>query len=263
MIMEQTYISKPTRNASQRGRTRILSRAGEPMFYADWDRALFIHYQVESEALQRWVPYPLDLHEGHAYVSLVAFTMRGMRLRVAGAFGKKLFAPIGTHTFLNVRTYVNQGGEPGIYFMREWLPNRLAVCLGPGAFGLPYRYGDLNYKHCHEDGRLSGRVCVRQGLLNYQVNLPDKNFQPVDEEGLGGFLLERYTAFTNGLGVRRFFRVWHEPWQQVEVDVEITKNTLLTCAPGGEGWAERARLIGGNYSPGAKGVWMGRPHLVA
>ena len=178
-----------------------------------------------------------------------------------GKLGEKIFAPIGNHTFLNVRTYVKHGSEAGIYFMREWLPNRLAVCFGPGVFGLPYRYGQLHYDHRHETGVLKGQVSESGGNLSYQVKMNDQKYGPVEEESLRGFLLERYTAFTCGYGMRRFFRVWHEPWHQIEVDVEILNNTLLTRAPGGGQWAGDARLLGANYTPGAKGVWMGRPHF--
>ncbi len=59
------------------------------------------------------------LAQGHrllAYVSLVAFTMRGLRPRLGGA---ALLKPIATHEFLNVRTYVKHRGERGIYFLAD------------------------------------------------------------------------------------------------------------------------------------------------
>ncbi len=248
-------------NASQMGRLKMLSCVGEPLFYADWERAVFIHYEVDAEALQRWVPYSLDLHEGRAFVSLVAFTMRGMRLRVAGSIGATMFAPIASHDFLNVRTYVKHGQEVGIFFIREWLPNRLAICLGPAVFGLPYRYGRLKYEHRHEQGCLKGSVSEGEGDLIYQIELNNQNYRPAVEK-MSAFLLERYTAYTHACGMRRLFRVWHEPWQQVEVEVQIDENTLLARAPGGNEWAREARLVGANYTPGANKVWMGRPRFV-
>jgi uncharacterized membrane protein YidH (DUF202 family) len=59
---------------------RLLSRRGEPLLCANWDNVLFIHYEIEPEELQRCIPYPLDLYHGRAFVSFVAFTMRGMRV---------------------------------------------------------------------------------------------------------------------------------------------------------------------------------------
>src|SRR5262245_45936984 len=62
----------PGNALSAAARRRLLSRRAEPLFFADWDRALFIHYEVDAAALQRAVPFALDLREGRAYVSLVA-----------------------------------------------------------------------------------------------------------------------------------------------------------------------------------------------
>ena len=40
---------------------RLLSCRAEPLFFADWERAVFIHYEVDAEVLQREVPFELDL----------------------------------------------------------------------------------------------------------------------------------------------------------------------------------------------------------
>ncbi len=68
-----------TGEISKAARKRMLSREGEPLFLADWERAVFIHYEIDPEILQRAVPFQLHLRDGKAYVSLVAFTMRRMR----------------------------------------------------------------------------------------------------------------------------------------------------------------------------------------
>src|SRR2546421_5594971 len=116
---------------SEAARQRLLSLPGEPLFIADWEDALMIHYEVDAELLQRGVPFEVDLLEGRAFVSLVAFTMSGMRPRLGGRLAAWLFKPIGTHNFLNVRTCARVGSEAGIYFLAEWLSNRLSVALGP------------------------------------------------------------------------------------------------------------------------------------
>src|SRR5581483_402315 len=72
-------------------RERMLGVRGEPLLYADWLRVVFVHFEVEAGVLQRAVPFELDLFEGRAFVSLVAFTMRGMRPRIGGKLGAWLF----------------------------------------------------------------------------------------------------------------------------------------------------------------------------
>ena len=150
---------------SAAARQRMLASRGEPLFIAGWRRALMIHFEVEPEALQRAVPFPLDLRNGRAYVSLVAFTMCSMRPQVGGEYSAWLFRPIATHDFLNVRTYVRQAGEPGIHFLAEWLTSWLAVKLGPLTFGLPYITGALPI------GMIGRRVTWR-GRLRMRVTAP-------------------------------------------------------------------------------------------
>ena len=71
--------------------------------------------------------------------------------------------------------------------------------------------------------------------------------------------MERYTAFTfsERWRSRRFFRVWHKPWPQIPVDMQIQDQSLLETH-----WPlfRDAEVIGGNFSPGVKDVWMGWPH---
>src|SRR5690242_15645029 len=147
--MNETILTAPVVRASTQpsmaARQRMLSRWGEPLFIAGWKNVLMMHFEVDAAALQRDVPFQLDRHEGHAFVSLVAFTMCDMRPRVGGRLGAWLFRPVATHDFLNVRTYVRHNNECGIHFLAEWLSSRLAVKLGPATFGLPYRHGLMAY----------------------------------------------------------------------------------------------------------------------
>src|SRR6266511_817341 len=60
------------------------SPAFVPLFYAHWMRAVFVHFEVEPAVLQNEVPFPLDLWQGRAFVSLVAFTMERLRPWIGG-----------------------------------------------------------------------------------------------------------------------------------------------------------------------------------
>ena len=109
-----------------------LTRAGE-------------HLKVPSEALQQSVPFELDLLHRNAFVSLVFFTMRGMRLAGGPRILNWLFYPFREQRFLNVRTYVRHEGEPGIHFITEWISDPVCVHLGPLLYRLPYRYGKYDF----------------------------------------------------------------------------------------------------------------------
>lgn len=243
-------------------RQRLLSRRCEPLFYCDWVRALFIHFEVDADQLQRHVPFMLDLREGRAFVSLVAFTMCRMRPRFGGPLTELLFRPIATHRFLNVRTCVVQRGEPGIYFLVEWLSNRCAVELGPRAFGLPYRFGRLDYDHQPEERDMHGMISNAPGTqrLIYEGRVTTAEEFAWSEAGtLDEFLLERYTAFTRRNEIDRYFRIWHRPWPQLPCEIILRDDTLLRS-----NWTffNDAKFIGAHFSPGVENIFIGWPHRI-
>jgi len=249
---------------SESARRRMLSRRGEPLFNAAWERVLMIHFEVDAEALQRDVPYELDLRDGRAFVSLVAFTMRRMRPRIGGEIAAWLFRPIATHDFLNVRTYVRHGEQTGIHFLAEWLSSWLAVKLGPRTFGLPYRHGRIAYNHDWQHGELGGRVedTTTGSAFDYRAGSATGApfaFAFCERDSFNEWLMERYTAFNSAGGRKRFFRVWHPLWPQCPARVELRDVSLLTR---NWRWFEEAELVGANFSPGFSEVWMGRPHKV-
>ena len=244
------------------GRERLLAEPWEPLFHADWIDVVFLHYETDPDALQREVPWPLDLRDGRAFVSLVAFTLRDLRPRVGGWLGALVLRPIATHEFLNVRTYVRHEGEAGIYFLAEWLPNRLSVALGPTVFGLPYRHGRIAYRNGGADSEVLGRITdVSSGAsLSYEAAFADNaGHHPCQAGSLDEFVVERYTAFTSHHELHRCFRIWHPPWPLAPLDAQVDDHGLLALTGA---WSHHARLVSAHHSPGYPGVWMGRPHLV-
>jgi hypothetical protein len=245
-------------NPSEAGRRRLLSKFGEPLFLARWDRTVFINYEADPAILQRQIPFELDLRGGRAFVSIVAFTLVRMRPRRGGRTAEWLLKPIATHEFLNVRTYVRHQGEPGIFFLAEWLNNRVSVLLGPRSFGLPYRFGRISYDHDRDPGAIRGSVTAGNARLIYRGTICDDKFERCESGSLTECMLERYTAFTQYRNASRFFRVWHPAWPQAPAEIHVIDDTLLASTGP---WWQTAEFVGANYSPGVE-VWMGRPHRI-
>src|ERR1700720_156490 len=80
-----------TLTGSAAGRRRKVDVFSErPLFVADWDDVLFLHFEVHPRDLQSAVPFELDLRDGRAYLSLVAFTQRRLRPAFGGRLARSL-----------------------------------------------------------------------------------------------------------------------------------------------------------------------------
>jgi uncharacterized protein YqjF (DUF2071 family) len=228
--------------------------AGEPFWFCDWTGVVFIHFTVDPSRLKPQVPFSLDLYEGQAYVSLVAFTLRNLRPRVGGALARLAFRLFGTHRFLNVRTYVRSGSARGIYFLSEWLDApRANLIAGPLLYGLPFRCGRLEYEN--DDGDLPIRGQVTDAGLSFGYRAKKGGSQELAEAGSADeFLVERYLAFTHRNGRDAWYPVWHPSWWITPLEAEIECRGLLEKT--GDWW-RTARYHSAHWSPSAGGVWMG------
>ena len=247
--------TSPGPSLGGRARRRMLRPGERPAFLADWVDVLFVHFTVDPEVLRPHVPFELDLFGGRAYVSIVAFTQRGLRPRVGGRLAARLCAPLATHEFLNLRTYVRHKGERGIYFLSEWIPNRLAALIGPRLYGLPYRLGRMRYVA----GHVSGEVHTAEGAVTWRARTRLNSVPRPARRGLERFLLDRYTAYTRRGTTCLRFRVWHEPWLRVRARVRLRETALLRAA---FQWLGDARPLLAHYSKGVRDVWIGPPRHV-
>jgi uncharacterized protein YqjF (DUF2071 family) len=252
-------------------RVRFREREGRPLLLSDWTRAVFLHYEVDSHSLQRYVPFELDLLDGRAWVSLVAFTLGRLRLASGGRAAHLVGRLVGEPRLLNLRTYVHGPDGPGICFLAEWISSALHAAVGPALYGLPYRWAEIGYAHEPALGHWAGNVRERGGRAGYRYESVGRahgegargtnpaSLRTCEPGSLDEFLLERYVAYTRPGRRERCFGIWHQPWRLEPLSLRVLDESLLEkAAP----WWPAARLIRAHYSPGVRDVWMGRPRFV-
>ena len=193
----------------------------------DWRGLLFLHWPVSPHALRGLVPreLPLDLREGSAWVSVIAFEIRSAR--------PPLLPPRLGIDFLetNVRTYVRlPGREPAIWFFSLEASSALAVAGAQIAYGLPYRFARMAVES--EEGAVVYRTVRRQGPdapgleVRYRIGPPRGT---AEAGSLDEFLVERYVLHVVRGGAVRTVRVRHRPYPLRDVEVESVSEDLLAA----------------------------------
>jgi len=109
-----------------------------------WYSLLFAHWAVTPEALRPLIPQPLelDLRDGQAWLGVTPFVVGGLRLR-----GTPPLPWLSRFPELNVRTYVDYGSHPGIYFFSLDAARLAAVAAARRAYRLPYFHAAMSARH--------------------------------------------------------------------------------------------------------------------
>ena len=123
---------------------------------AEWRTLCLLTYAVEPERLLPWVPpgLELDLRDGQAFVSLVAFDFLETRVLGVPWPGYVNFPEV------NLRFYVREGARRGVAFVREYVPKRLIAWIARGLYNEPYSAAPMRSLVARERGGLF----VRHGL---------------------------------------------------------------------------------------------------
>ncbi|HEU0137817.1 MAG TPA: DUF2071 domain-containing protein, partial [Flavobacterium sp.] len=81
-------------------------------YYQEWHQVLFLHWKIDAAELLPYLPpgLEIDMHEGQAWISLVPFSVRKMKLR-----GLPVLPYFSEFEEINLRTYVIKDNVPGIY----------------------------------------------------------------------------------------------------------------------------------------------------
>lgn len=173
-----------------------------------WVDVSFLHWRVEPAAVAALLPPGVDpdVFDGSAWVSLVGFEMRDLRLR-------GLPKVPTTHRFpeFNVRTYVTGSRGPGVWFASLDVPSVLPVAAARVGFSLPYCVAGV--ERSEDDGRVAWSVERRwptRAHGGFTVDLGDGIEEP-DE--LDDWLTARWALYAATRSGRVVWApVHHEPW---------------------------------------------------
>jgi uncharacterized protein len=184
-----------------------------------WCDLLFAHWQVPAEQLRRVMPPTLPLHlydDRSAWLGITPFVVRGLRFR-----GTPPLPWVSHFPELNVRTYVELDGTPGIYFFSLDAGRRAAVIAARRLYRLPYFHARMR----------ADRVGERMDYESLRIDSsgPRAEFRgrywPSGErtdDHLARWLAERYCAYVVDERQRPLrIDIHHPPWPLQPAEGEL------------------------------------------
>jgi uncharacterized protein len=191
-----------------------------------WRHLLFAHWPVEPAALEPLVPRPLELHlyEGGAWLGVTPFVLTGLR-----GHGMAPLPWLSRFPEVNVRTYVEHGRKPGIYFFSLDAGRRAAVAAARRGYRLPYFHADMRADvEGGEIRYLSERIDSSGPPAELRLTYrPAGRRLPMRDGSLERWLAERYCVYVVDERSRVLRGdIHHPPWPLQPATEEIDSNTM-------------------------------------
>lgn len=189
-----------------------------------WLDLAFIHHRVDAAALRTRLPAGLRLQEfdGSAWIGLVPFRMAGVMRRPLPDL-----PAFSSFPEVNVRTYVECDGKPGVWFFSLDACSWPVVLGGRAVYGLPYFYASMRQES--RDGWHAFASVRRRGSAELRARY--RAVGEIFQARLGTFehwATERYCLYSHShrRGLERV-EVHHVPWPLQRAEVEIETCDLL------------------------------------
>jgi len=198
-----------------------------------WNDLLFAHWPIAPESLRPLIPVilPLDTFNGQCWIAVTPFHMTGVRGRWLPPI-----PALSSFPELNVRTYVNYGGKPGVFFFSLDAASRAAVWGARTTYHLPYFYSLMKVSEASLQGRPYTDAsiqydCFRDSSTKFRAKYGPVGPVRLREPGtLEHWLSERYCLYTVFRGKVFRAEIHHEQWPLQDAGAEIFVNTMASAA---------------------------------
>jgi uncharacterized protein YqjF (DUF2071 family) len=177
---------------------------------ARWEDLCLLTYAVPPASLASRLPpgLELDLRDGQAFVSLVAFQFTDIRVLGLPIPGYRHFPEV------NLRYYVRQGEERGVVFIREFVPSRVVAGIAKGLYNEPYKACPMGESVVVDAQAVTASYDLDVGGRNHRIRVtgevpaivpPETSIEHFFKEHRWGFGIDR-----QGNPVR--YEVTHPVW---------------------------------------------------
>lgn len=240
--------------------TRYTPTTDDPVRWAvmrqEWNNLAFVHWRVPAEVVQQRLPrgVRVDIHDGSAWVGLVAFHME--RIGPARGFTVPYF---GSFPETNIRTYVKgPDGRPGVWFDSLDVTRLVPTIVARRTYGLPYMWSSMRIRNRGDQRRYTARRRwggpAARSLIDLEVGaeIPSVKVSPLER-----FLTCRWGLYSTFLGQLVYAPVEHPEWPLHQARLSQLDDTLSVVA----GYPEPPDKPLVHWTPGVS-VRIGRPKRV-
>jgi uncharacterized protein YqjF (DUF2071 family) len=181
-------------------------------YFQQWKDVLMLHWEVPAANLHRLLPLGilLDTIDGKAWISLVVFSVKNMKLR-------NVSVPdlVGSFEEINFRTYVKKDGIAGIYMFSVETDKWLVAALTRLFIGVPYTPCTIK--------RNSGKMISSNPQKNYSMDLNMvRKSGPFNKSGLDYWLTERHSLYVRSYGKWYRHDIHHKEWPLENCDITVS-----------------------------------------
>jgi len=187
-------------------------------YFQQWHDTIFLHWEVPVYFLQEHIPkeIELDTFNNMAWVSLVAFEVRNMKLRRMPSLPY-----ISNFQEINLRTYVIKDGRPGIYMFSIETDKLIEVLLTRVFIGLSYKKSKIK--------RTRKRIVSKNKTQNQRLDITIGKTRPlVEKTNLDFWLTGRHCLYETCANKICRFDIHHKQWELKNLSVSI--NDILYAA---------------------------------
>lgn len=190
-----------------------------------WSYLPFANYKVDPEILEPYLPMgtQLDLHNGHAYLSLVGLRFENTRI---------LNIPVPFHinfSEINLRFYVKQTGtdRSGVVFIKEIVDKPMITLVANKLYHERYQTMPVDFKLLQKNN--INQITYRWKPKEWQEFSISYDPKPlaIKKDSAEQFILERYYGYSEYDKKTTFeYEVCHASWehfkvQSYEIDVDF------------------------------------------
>jgi uncharacterized protein YqjF (DUF2071 family) len=198
-----------------------------------WRDLASVHWRYDPEVVQRVLPdgFTVDTFDGAAWVGVIPFSMRRIRVPHLPAFG-----PWSSFPETNVRTYVRDGaGRSAVWFCSLDITRLVPAVVARVTYRLPYCWARMSIERdgdlaTYRSARRWPRAATAGGATSEVAIRIGAEVPPAEVDPLTVFLTARWALGTRFGRRLMWARVEHEPWPVHRAELVSIDESLVVAA---------------------------------